>query len=129
MFQPVTLEWKGKAHTVPADRVMGLIAAVEDQVTLAELVTKTQEGRPPQARIAMGYAAALRYAGVKVEDQEVYGTLFANGASAEHMVKMATGLLMLMIPPDAIAQASAEGNAAGGSTPGKGSSKPRTKRS
>ena len=97
IFEPVTLTWKGKEYTIEADRVMRLIAKLEEHVTLAELFS----GRPPQAKLSMAYAEALRYAGASVTAEDVYGALFQSDEGAEYAA-ITQGVLMMMIPPSAL---------------------------
>lgn len=98
IFQPVMLSWKGDDFEVPADRVMMLIAQVEDIVTLPELLSP--KGRP-LAKISMAYGAALRYAGAKVRDDEIYASMFSEGSS-ESAASAVNGLLSMMLPPSAV---------------------------
>jgi hypothetical protein len=98
IFQPVTLKWNDEEYIVPANQVMGLIAQIEDAVTLNELMSKKG---PPLAKVAMGYGAALRYAGAKVKDDEVYQAMFGKQASSAIQSAVA-GLLSMMIPPEEV---------------------------
>lgn len=100
VFQPIKLEWKGEPFTVPADRVMGAIAVIEDVVTLKEIYEAGAKGKVKLSRIASAYGALLRYAGAKVEDDEVYEGMFAvdSGKAAAAAV---TSLLSMMVPPNA----------------------------
>lgn len=94
IFEPVTLTWQGDEYTVPSDRVLGLIASVEDHITLADLGRETA---PKLAQLSYAYAAALRYAGARVTADEVYAACFRNASSTIQL--LITSLLMLMIPP------------------------------
>ncbi len=94
IFQPVKLTWKGTDYEIPADKVMRLIAEIEDVITISELMS--QKGAP-LAKLAMGYGAALRYAGAKISDDAVYETLFTDSQAT--VGPCITGLLMMMIPP------------------------------
>lgn len=98
IFQPVMLSWKGDDFEVPADRVMMLIAQVEDIVTLPELLNP--RGRP-LAKISMAYGTALRFAGAKVRDDEIYASMFKEGSS-EAASAAVNGLLSMMMPPAAV---------------------------
>lgn len=95
IFQPVKLTWNDIEYTVPANQVMGLIAQIEDVVTLAELLNKKGA---PMGKVAMAYGNALRYAGAKVADEEVYKGMFSQDASNVVQAAVA-GLLSMMIPP------------------------------
>lgn len=97
LFKTVTLSWKGEDFEVAADKVMLLIAQVEDIITLPELLNP--KGRP-LAKISMAYGVALRYAGAKVRDDEVYAAMFAEGSS-DAASNAVNGLLLMMVPPAA----------------------------
>lgn len=101
IFKPVTLQWKGNEYTVAADNVMMMIAKVEDILTLPELMNP--KGRP-LAKIAMAYGEALRHAGAKVRDDEVYSAMFTHGEQAHAASDAVNGLLMMMVPPSAISE-------------------------
>jgi hypothetical protein len=94
IFEPVTLTWQGGEYTVPADRVLGLIASVEEHITLADL---GRASTPKLAQLSYAYAAALRYAGARVTADEVYAACFRDTAST--VQALITSLLIMMIPP------------------------------
>jgi len=102
LFEPVTLTWKGADYTVEADRVMMLIAKIEDVITLGEVAS----GKPPFAKIAFAYAEALNYAGATVNSEEVYISLF--GDKGMGMTTAVANLLSMMMPPEALRQAEPE---------------------
>ena len=95
IFNDVELTYNGDAYTVKADKVMKLIAVIEDHISLAEI---SRDQGPPFSKLAMAYGAALRYAGCKVGDDAIYKALFSEegGKMAGEAV---TGLLMMMLPP------------------------------
>jgi hypothetical protein len=108
-FQPVTLTWKGKDYVVPADRQMKLIRAVEGALigerggqVIAILFNK---GGVPHGALAEAFGAALRYAGARVTDEEVYFSIhedIAAGSQAEVVLKtqsMIWGLMSIISPP------------------------------
>ena len=97
IFDPVTLTWKGAEHTVAPDKIMGLIARIEEIVTLSEIHAAAQKGGMPLAKLAMAYGACLRYAGARVDDAEVYAGFF--GGSAEAIPAAVSSLLAMMVPP------------------------------
>lgn len=99
LFQSVTLIWRGTEYKVPADQVMMLIAKVEDILTLPELMNP--KGRP-LAKISMAYGAALRHAGAKATDEEIYSAMFTAGEQASAATDAVNGLLMMMVPPSAV---------------------------
>jgi hypothetical protein len=98
IFDPVTLAWKGEEHTVEPDRIMGLIARIEEIVTLSEIHAAAQKGGMPLAKLAMAYGAALRYAGAKVQDAEVYQSFFA-GDGGKTIPGAVAALMAMMVPP------------------------------
>lgn len=117
VFQDIVLSWKGEDSTIPASRVLGAIAIVEEQITFPELLAAMQRGRPPLATIARAYGGVLRYAGAKITDDETYAGMF-DAAEQEQIVASINALLVMMVPPGALAksntvtggEASAPGN-------------------
>lgn len=93
IFDPVVLEWRDNEYTVAAEKVMGLIGAVEQHVTLQRLL-----GNPGHSEVATGYWAALRYAGCRVDREEVYGALFADAGT--RYIQIGQQLALMMIPPE-----------------------------
>lgn len=75
-FEDVTLGWLGEEYTVPADQQLMLIAKLEDALSdeggHSAIAALMQPGGPSTARLARAYGAALRYAGAKVTDNEIY---------------------------------------------------------
>lgn len=104
VFDDVTLTFAGKEYKIPANMMMGAIARIEEFVTLKELHDIGSERATLKlSPIASAYAAALRYAGAKVADDEVYAGMFAGGASSQVAVIGAVqGLISMMIPPSAL---------------------------
>lgn len=102
IFDPVTLTWKGADFEVAPDKIMGLIARIEEIVTLSEIHAAAQKGGMPLAKLAMAYGACLRYAGAKVDDAEVYASFFAAGGG-EAIPAAVQALLMMMVPPSRVA--------------------------
>ena len=75
-FDDVTLGWKGEEYTVPANQMLMLVCKIEDALAgdtgeQALTVLMRRQG-PPHARLAQAYGAALRFAGAKVSDDDVY---------------------------------------------------------
>lgn len=130
MFEPVTLTWDGKDYEVAPDRVMKVIAAIEEHVTLAELAS------PRTLRmtaVAAGYHAALRQAGVRnVATEDVYRALFRRRRGQVGIQEAVAGLLSIMVPPTAAGEDEEddEGNGEGtDGAPATSSSAAPTKRS
>jgi len=98
MFSDVKFTYGGKDYTVKSDQVLMCIARVEGVITLGELVDTS---RPQNAKLAMAYGEALRFAGAVVSNEELYLNIFKDGA-AQSMGAAVGGLLSLMIPPEAL---------------------------
>ena len=99
MFEKIVIEYNGEELTVPATRVFGLIATIEEHITIQEL-----HDNPKNTAIASAYAAAIRYAGGKANPADVYAMLFDTN-SALNIRAAITNLVMMMVPPSAIAAA------------------------
>lgn len=96
IFEPVTLTWNDEEYTIEPNRVMGLIEVIEDIITLEEVVSKTGNKR---GKLSRAFASALRYAGAKVNDEDVFKTMFGSTAGSS-ISSAVTAILMLMIPPE-----------------------------
>lgn len=101
IFEPITLTWNGRDYVIPADRVMQAIAKIEDVITLLELRQYGEKGTAPLGKLAMAYAAILRFAGANARDDEVYGALFSNDESQTRIMDAIDTLLKMMLPPAA----------------------------
>ena len=98
-FQPIALEWGGKPYLIPANKVMGAIATIEEAVTLVELLQMLAAGKPQLAKVSMAWGALLRYAGAAVDDQVVFRGMFAAETNETAMMGLVTALHM-MVPTD-----------------------------
>lgn len=134
-FDDVELEWAGKTYTIPANKVMGAIARIEDVMTLGELISYMERETAPFGKIAAAYGAVLRYAGCKVSDEDVYSGIFAAATPGEVqslVITSLTTLLAMMMPrqPDSAEKESPQGNRLSrrAAAAGSASSKPHTKR-
>ena len=109
IFEDIKLTWDGRDHVIPANRVMGAIARIEDVVTLGELQRYGEKQAAPLAKVAMAYGAVLRYAGASVTDDEVYAGIFSGEGPNNHesILTSIYTLLAMMVPPEAM-QKSAE---------------------
>lgn len=114
IFDSRTVVWRGTEYVIPATRIMGAIATIEEVITLVELSTSMKEGKPPLHKIAKAYAGVLRYAGAKATDEEVYAGMFANGLNPDQILAATYGLMELMIPKQPLPAApgvASQGNA------------------
>ena len=109
VFQPIKLSWHGKNFTVPAERVLGAIASIEEVATFPEIV-RMINGTPNLSKIARAYGAVLRYAGAVVDDEEVYEGMFQPGSTHMEVLTALNTMVAMMMPPSAIAGAASEGN-------------------
>lgn len=126
-FDKIELKWKGETYTVESNRVLRLIARVEEVVTVDELVKYAQRQTAPLAKLSMAYGAALRYAGVTVTDEEIFESIFSGNSSAA-VTQAVTGLLSMMIPKSSRpAEVNAVGKPQGGRRARAVSSKKPTK--
>jgi hypothetical protein len=101
-MQDVVLNWKGTDYRVDARDVLEMIGKIEDRITLWELNTYAQNPEKMQFRkVACGFAVALRHAGAKVTDEEVYEGMFDFKDQSRAAVALAT-LMRMMVPPEAL---------------------------
>lgn len=100
IFEDIKLSWKGQTVLIPARSVLGAIARIEEVITLNELSRHAQSASAPLARIAMAYGRVLRYAGVQVDDDEVYAGMFGGTESHELVAAAISSLLSMMISPE-----------------------------
>lgn len=98
IFDDIKLAWGDKEYVIPANRVMGAIATIEETITVSELVM--MQGRKVKlSRLAEAYAAVLRYAGaVEVTPDDVYEGMFTGGGAAPIGAAVAT-LVAIALPP------------------------------
>ena len=108
-FEDVTLTWAGADYVVPASNQLMLIAKIEDalsgdsgQQALSVLFRK--EG-PPHSRLAAAFGAALRHAGARVTDDEIYLSIQRDLAGQSKAQKTASiqscimAILAIISPP------------------------------
>lgn len=104
-FQTITLTHNDQDLVIEPNRVMGLIDVVEEHVTLGEIVTdQSKRGTIRFGKLSQAYAAALRYGGAKVTDEEVYISLMPSGdhgalTMQQRATEIVSALLQLMVPP------------------------------
>lgn len=124
MFDSVTLMFNGQTYRIEPDRVMRAIAIVEDVVTLDELVKYHERGTAPMAKLAMAYAALLRYCGGSQTDAEVYEAMFKSGNQSA--VANSIGVLLSMMIPKTVADETKEAQPGNSEKADKRSSRKRT---
>jgi hypothetical protein len=108
-FDDVALEWQGAQYTIPHNRVLRTIAAVEEVITLGGLARSARD--VPPAKISIAFGIILRAAGANVTDDEVYDGMFVEGGSFEvqRVAEAVMALLAMMLPNSAKAKAAADG--------------------
>ena len=113
IFQPIQLSWHSRDFTIPAERVLGAIAVVEEVATFPEIVQMINRN-PNMSKVARAYGELLRYAGARVEDDEVYEGLFKPGTTHAQVILALKTMAAMMMPPSAMASlgdgAASEGN-------------------
>lgn len=96
MFSEVVITWAGTEYKVPPDKVMGLIASIEEHITIEDLVGKGVK----RAKLAEAFCAALNYAGARVTSDDVYVALFSDkGLTTANTI---TAILSIMVPPKSV---------------------------
>lgn len=133
VFEDHEIGWEGKTYTIPADRMLRVIASVEDVVTYGELLNYAARKSAPFGKLARAYSIVLRAAGVPVTDDEVYLGMLRDGESVDLTLSAINGLFALMVPPSMRGQdeqggGPPRGNSRKGAQTKKASSKPSTKR-
>ena len=103
-FQDYEIGWGGRNYVIPSTQLLQVIAAVEEYITLPELLSRR---RMPLARLSQAYAVILRSLGVKgadgkllITEADVYTGMFADGDWGTKMAAAVEGLIGLMIPPE-----------------------------
>lgn len=104
IFEPIELDWKGVTYRLRGDGdIMRALAAVEDHITIGELIDGQQNGRIPLAKISAAYTAMLRQAGCRsVTEAEVYAGMWEKGASVSAIQEAVSTLMQTMMPPSAM---------------------------
>ena len=123
IFEDVKLTWGGRDYVIPASRVLGGIACIEEVLTLHELSQYSARGTAPMAKLSQAFTAVLNYVGARVSAEEVYRSMFDRG-SQDNVISAVVTLLQLMTPPS-LSEAPSAGNASAADAK---SSKRRTRR-
>lgn len=79
MFEPLEVGWKGETRTVESDKVMRVLAVLEDEITFIDTTVLVAEavnqGKRKQIKVSTAYAKFLAACGFKVTSEEVINTL------------------------------------------------------
>lgn len=111
IFQKIELGWGEDNFVIPPERVMGVIAEIEEIATFPEIVR--MRPAPNFSKLARCYAAALRYAGARVTDEDVYAGMFRGDQTHVQVLGALDAIMNMMMPPSALAKdagAASEGN-------------------
>lgn len=113
IFEKITLIWKGKEYFIPPDQVMRAIAKIEDVISMVQIARCFENRDLPLVKISQAYGAALRHAGARVDDEEIYADLFSSGQLQQRAIAAIQTLQIMMIPPEHLRQDTAGKDAAG----------------
>jgi len=128
IFEDMKLGWNGADYVIPADRVLGAVAVIEEHMTFPEMMELVRHGKPSLVGLSRTWGAVLRYAGAEVTDDEVYVGMFTGPTVSQRVIEAVNTLLLIMMPPTAIAAANAERAASGNLPAASKPSKPSTRR-
>jgi hypothetical protein len=98
VFQDLEIVWQDQVKTVKSNRVMQLIAQMEEVFTLPELQKYAARGTIPLARLSMAYGVALRFAGFSVEDDDIYEKMFSGDDDQEVVAASIMKIMVMMLP-------------------------------
>lgn len=104
VFTDIELEWKGQVFTIKPHKVMGALARIEEHITLAELQAYSQKGTAPLVKLCMSYGVALRYAGARVSDDEIYAEAFEGPEQQQAVMNAVMMIMQMMLPVKARAR-------------------------
>jgi len=96
-FSDLTITWRGKDYTVKAKDMLGLIAQVEEIITLPEIDRAAR--RFQKGKLSMAYGAMLRYAGCHVDDDEVHDEMFRMEDGEQRTMTEAIEFLYRVVTP------------------------------
>lgn len=100
IFKPVTLKWKGKEYTIPANEVLPVLADIETKMTFGELQQAAAvPEKAPLGTMSQVFGIALRAAGCKVSDEEVYFSIFHTDDAKADVGMVSVTIMQMMIPP------------------------------
>lgn len=121
VFNDIPIGWRDREYIIPANRVLKVIAAIEEHITIDEICSYASRGAMlPITKITFAYGAALRLAGAAVSDDEVYEHMFSGDEERSVALDALNGLLGMMMPASKLAefQAGLEKTEAGATKPG-----------
>ena len=99
MSDSVKLVFDGQDYTVRPKHVFRTARAVEDVITVTEMVILAQRNALPYARLASAYTLALKKAGAVVAEEDVFSWLFEGGEGEDQNVFKAMEVLTMILVP------------------------------
>jgi len=81
IYEEVTLSWDGEEYTVTPNYRM--VQQIEQQVSIAGMATRIEEGQPPISHIAYVISVLLSKAGKYVSPDDVYAEMMGDMTSDE----------------------------------------------
>ena len=94
----VVFKWRDQNYAVKEDA--GIMRLISDVWKIAPL-EKLANNQVEMPDLAAAYGLVLRYAGADVDDVEIFREFFKS-ETAEHAVNCCTGLMVLMMGPEAL---------------------------
>lgn len=94
VYREVSISWNGKDYTVRP--TFELINRIENTISAAGIAGRMEKGDVPVSHVAFLLAEMLRFAGVKVTNEEIHQELFHGDADALWLV--ASNALAAMFP-------------------------------
>lgn len=100
IFEDIELEWEGVPYRISGDdRIMRVLASVEEHITFLELQQGMTTGKVCLAKLATAYSVILRHAGCRVSSAEVYQGMWRDLKTAQKITEATSGILGMMVPP------------------------------
>ena len=95
IYEEVTLSWDGEEYTVTPTYKM--VQQIEQQVSIAGLAARIDEGQPPLSHIAYVISFLLSKAGKYISPDEVYAEI-VSGMDGESMRDLAAVAVSAFVP-------------------------------
>jgi hypothetical protein len=96
LFDGVSFHWDGRTVAIPPDRLLGALARIEEHITLDEMV---RLDGTHHAKVAEGFAAVLRHAGVEADGDAVYLALLPDPDARQAAYAAIGALIESTAPP------------------------------
>lgn len=99
IFEDVNITWDGNKYTIKGDdKILMLLASIEEVITAQELFTYAQKGNMPLVKLSMAYTKVLNFVGVDITAPQVYQSVFNNITDQEQTTGVIMALVQMMIP-------------------------------